>query len=387
MVIDRAAPREDVDLYLDTRADQGFNTILVNLLEHKFATNAPGNAYGDAPFLTPGDFSTPNDAYFEHVDWVVQRAAEAGFLVLLAPAYMGYRGSDQGWYEEMKDSGVAKLREYGRYLGERYRDAGNIIWVQAGDYDPPDPELADAVAEGIAEVEPSALQTAHGAPDTAAADFWGDRPWLSVNNIYPSHDPYDAAIEQYRRSALPYFLIEALYENEHGVTSQGLRAQAYLTLLSGGAGQVFGNNPMWHFDGPGAYPIDVTWQEALESDGARSMQHVRELFDGFDWWRLRPETDDSFIVSGSQGGDERAVSAVACDGSFALVYVPSERDLTIDPSQVAGERVSLSWYDPTSGTSTPLPGSPFSTSEPVEVGPSGPNAEGEHDWVLVVEGS
>ena len=38
--------REDVDLYLRDRRARGFNTLLVNLIESRFATNAPANAYG-----------------------------------------------------------------------------------------------------------------------------------------------------------------------------------------------------------------------------------------------------------------------------------------------------------------------------------------------------
>ncbi len=71
--------REDVDLYLDDRRARGFNTILVSLIEAKFATNAPANAYGEPPFLTPGDYGTPNEAYFRHADWVLRARGGEGF--------------------------------------------------------------------------------------------------------------------------------------------------------------------------------------------------------------------------------------------------------------------------------------------------------------------
>ena len=32
--------------------------------------------------LRPGDFSTPNEKYFEHADWVIKKAEEKGFQVL-----------------------------------------------------------------------------------------------------------------------------------------------------------------------------------------------------------------------------------------------------------------------------------------------------------------
>jgi len=130
------ATREDADGYLRNRRAKGFNAVLVNLIEHKFARNAPRNAYGDAPFPDPSDLAVPNDKYFEHADWVVRRAGEDGIVVLLAPAYLGYPGLDEGFYDEVMAAGPEKCLAYGRYLGRRYAGFDNIIWVMGGDRDP-----------------------------------------------------------------------------------------------------------------------------------------------------------------------------------------------------------------------------------------------------------
>ena len=55
--------REEAEMYLEHRRRQGFNSIIVNLIEHKF--RGPVNRYGQGPFMTPGDFSQPNDKYFD----------------------------------------------------------------------------------------------------------------------------------------------------------------------------------------------------------------------------------------------------------------------------------------------------------------------------------
>src|SRR5688572_21195992 len=54
----------DANSYLADRQARGFNTVMVNLIEHNFSTNAPRNLAGDMPFTaTLGggqrDFSTP----------------------------------------------------------------------------------------------------------------------------------------------------------------------------------------------------------------------------------------------------------------------------------------------------------------------------------------
>src|SRR5689334_4528646 len=69
-----ALSEAEAEKYLENRASKGFNTILVNLIEHKY--RGPNNHRGDGPFSTPGDFSTPNEAYFAHADWVISRAAD-----------------------------------------------------------------------------------------------------------------------------------------------------------------------------------------------------------------------------------------------------------------------------------------------------------------------
>jgi hypothetical protein len=91
---------------------------------------------GQEPFTIPGDFSTPNETYFVHADWVIHKAAEKGIQVLLAPDCLGYAGSDEGWYEETLANGPAKLRNYGRYVGHRYKNCDNIIWLMGGNRNP-----------------------------------------------------------------------------------------------------------------------------------------------------------------------------------------------------------------------------------------------------------
>jgi Protein of unknown function (DUF4038) len=139
---------EEAETYLDGRRRQGFNSIIVNLIEHKF--RGPVNRYGEAPFSTPGDFSTPNEKYFEHADWVIRKAGEKGIQVFLAPIYLGYIGTDEGWIDEILANGPVKSRNWGRYVGKRYGTFNNIVWMIGGDRNPDKArEDVDAVAQGI----------------------------------------------------------------------------------------------------------------------------------------------------------------------------------------------------------------------------------------------
>ena len=378
--------REDVLLYLDDRRARGFNTILVSLLEHRFATNAPANAYGEPPFLQPEAYNTPNRAYFRHADWVLRRAAERGFLVLLTPSYLGIGGGSEGWYEAMVANGLVRMRRYGRYLGRRYRNFQNILWVHGGDYNPPRKDLVRAIAEGIQEGAPQALHTAHGAPETAALDHWQGEPWLQVNNVYTYGPVHLPALAHFARpERMPFFLLESAYENEHGATEQRLRTQAYQALLSGAAGQIFGNNPIWHFDGGGIFAAPVTWQQALDSRGAHSMTHLRNLLMALPWWKLRPDRRNRLLTDGLGAEEDRAVAARSVDRVFALIYLPSDREITLDLRQLAGPRVTARWYDPSQGQFSRISGSPFQTTRLQRFRPDGTNDAGFEDWVLLLE--
>jgi hypothetical protein len=395
--------REDAERYLDDRRARGFNTILVSLIEHRFASNAPANAYGArpfrsrpfemlaslddlVPFLTFADYSAPNEDYFAHADWVLRRAAEKGFLVLLTPSYVGWKGGGQGWYRAMVANGPDRLRQYGEYLGRRYRAFGNILWVHAGDYDPPRKDLVRAIAEGIATFDPRALHTAHNARDTVAIEYWQGERWFQVNNVYTYGPVHAAALEQYGRpERMPFFLIESAYENEHDATEQRIRTQAYQALLSGAAGQVFGNNPIWHFDGPGLLSASMSWQEALASRGAQSMTHLRDLLATMPWWLLEPDLDHSLLIDGLGPKDDRAVAGSTANGSLAIVYIPGLRAITVDLAQLAGPDVAARWYDPADGSFAVVEGSPFPATGPRQFGPKSGNSSAFGDWVLVLD--
>jgi len=339
--------------YLADRKARGFDAVLVNLLEHRFAAHAPADAYGHVPFTTPGDFGTPNKAYFAHAQWVVSKARSEGLLVLLTPAYLGYEGGGEGWWQDMRKNGVAKLRRYGRYVGTLFRKFDNVVWVNGGDFQAPRSQrkLVDAVAEGIRSVD-DAPQTFEGGRGSSALSSWDSRPaWLSLDAIYTSDSSVvDQARRELGRSTLPFFLVEASYENE-GVDAVGVRQQAYQTILSGGTGALMGNRPIWLF-APG-------WQQALASPGSRSMTQLAAFFRSLRWWNLVPDVHDRLVTEGVESGAATAVAAVSDDRSFAVVYVPTTRGLTLDLSQLAGRSVTAEWIDPLSGRVSAVEGSPF----------------------------
>src|SRR4051794_10182988 len=77
--------REQAEKYLCDRAEKQFTVVQAVALAEFDGIREP-NAYGDRP-LTDEDPTNPNDAYFKHVDFVVDKAAELGLYVGLLPAW------------------------------------------------------------------------------------------------------------------------------------------------------------------------------------------------------------------------------------------------------------------------------------------------------------
>lgn len=364
--------REDEEQYLENRRQKGFNTIMVNLIEHHF--HGPIDRYGEGPFTTPGDFSTPNEKYFEHADWVIRKAAEKGIQVLLAPIYLGYIGTDEGWVKEALANGPAKCRAWGRYVGKRYRNYDNIVWLVGGDRNPDTArEDVDAVVAGIKDFDTRHLFSAHCHPENSAVDQYAKDGWLDVNSTYTYSIVHSKLLADYNRTpTMPFFLIETTYEGEHNASEVQIRRQAYWALLCGATGQIMGNRPIWLFD-PG-------WQAAMDAQGSQDMARLKVLFTSRPWYELVPDEKHEVVVDGL--GEFRGLDYLAAarthDGGTVIAYLPTSRAFTVDLSKVAGAAAQGWWYNPRTGKSATA--GKFATGAKQRFTPP---AEG--DWVLVLD--
>ena len=94
-------------------------------------------------------------------------------LVFLTAAWFGYSGGGDGWWNQLISNGPTKCRNYGRYLGNRYRNFTNIIWVHGGDYSAPSGSTGELngleILLGIRDQDPAKLHTFHDSAVAAVA--------------------------------------------------------------------------------------------------------------------------------------------------------------------------------------------------------------------------
>jgi Protein of unknown function (DUF4038)/Putative collagen-binding domain of a collagenase len=393
-----ATTKEGVQTYLDDCAAKGFNAIIVNVLEAYFAPDPPRNVYGDDPFSTPGDFATPNERYFEHVDWVLREAERRGILVLVVPTYLGHPsphaygdryGYDipEGWFAEVMANGVEKCRDLGRLLGRRFEGFDNVIWTMGGDRNPGEAlEHVRAMAAGILESDGRHLFTAHVLPEAKPFDQYPDDAWLSINFTYSYQILHAALLRDYLGKPIhPNIMIESSYEFDHNASAVQIRRQAYWSVLCGATGQFMGTLGVFDFT-PG-------WEDLLDSPGRVAQSHMGALFARYPWWDLVPDLSRGqeyaawhdaslrpLIISGvgELRGLDFCSAARTPDGRLAMAYMPNSRTITVDLTQMSGESITAMWFDPVTGSETPA-GS-WATSQAADFTP--PAAQ---DWVLILE--
>jgi hypothetical protein len=357
--------------YLDERRALGFNTIMVSLVEYLFSADPPRDLAGNEPFERPGDFLTPNEAYFAHAEQVLTLAAERGFLVLLAPAYLGYpdphypgyAGRSEGWYEEVVANGVEGGRAWGEYLGRRFGRFENLMWTIGGDRDPDEAFGAlDAMARGLRAAGATGPFTAHVHPEESPVDAYPGVDWLDVNPTYTYGIVHRALVTDWERQPVyPFFLIESTYEGEHDASALQIRRQAWWSVLCGGNGHIMGNKPMWLFaDG---------WQDVLRSPGSVAMARWGSFFRDLPWADLEPDLEDSVAIAGlgEARGLDRVTTALSRDRRLAVSYLPARRPLTIATGRLAGPRVSVEWFEPATGRR--VAGDPLATGATVVLEP------------------
>jgi hypothetical protein len=387
----------DAGIYIADRAARGFNSLWIDVLCNPYVGARPdGRALdGTLPFtnMIPGtasyDLTTPNEAYFAHVDRVINLAAQHGLQVLLGPIETG------GWLQTMRDNGTDKCRAYGQYLGNRYKNFPNILWISGNDFQtwetPSNDAVAVAVARGILDNDTNHLHTIE--LDYLVSSSLDDTNWASIaglNAAYTYFPTYAEVLHAYGHSATtPVFLVEANYESEtnpatDGGSTRNLRLQEYWSLLSGASGQLYGNHYTWSFF-PG-------WQINLDTVGVKQFGYVKALFDSRPWYNLVPDTSHvvvthgygTFSSSGSIDANDYGTAASTPDGMLVMMYMPTVRTVTVDMSKLSGEAMAW-WYDPASGSFIQISGSSFTNSGTQNFTPPGNNADGDGDWVLLVE--
>jgi hypothetical protein len=392
--------REEAKLYLENRRQKGFNVIQAVVLAEIDGLHDP-NPYGHIP-LMDDDPTKPDERYFQHVDYVINVANEKGLYVGLLPTW-GDKVNRGLWGTGPVVFTPENAYTYGHYLGQRYRNHKNILWILGGDrpasngdndYAP----VWNAMARGIQAAMPlKAFMTYHPRGGHSSSAYFHYSEWLDMNMWQSGHVDEDAPnwdmiTEDYHRiPPKPVLDGEPCYEDhpinpftrkwqpEYGYFDDyHVRKQAYRAVFAGACGHTYGHHTIWQMYDTHREPLNFpvgTWKEALDRPGASQVIHLKNLMLSRPYLTRIPE--QSLVLSETGAGATHLRATRSSDGSYAMIYIPCSETVEVDTTRLAGEQITGWWYDPRTGEAQQI--------GQFQRGSSSFTPPGELDYVLVLD--
>ncbi len=382
------------------------------------------NPYGDVPFKN-FDPTKPNEKYFEHVDYIVNKANELGLVVGMLPTW------GDKVFSEHPAAGPIVFNEknaevFGEFLGKRYRNA-DLVWILGGDRNIANLEVLNlwrGMAKGLRKGDDgNHLITYHPRGGTSSSYWLHNEKWLDFNFFQSGHGQHYNTVYEFaetdrlKRPVKPTIDGEPAYEDiavkfwdycdwslpkrapdsvmdddflikdksyfkEGFFTDYDVRIHAYWNFLSGACGYTYGNNAVWQMfkkGGPIAIPCLYDWKESLQRPGANDIRHIRKLFQARSIGALVP--DQSIVYGMNPKNEDYIVSASVMEGQSLLIYLAKGQPVDVVMKKIAGKKSTAKWFDPRTGEVTEIG----------EVKNDGiqkftpPSSGKDNDWVLVLD--
>jgi hypothetical protein len=389
---------QEVNDYLNDRSSKRFNVIQGPVLLHAEDTDNHVeyvNAYGE-PNTDP---LNPNEAYFQHVDYIVDAAEARNMYVALVCVW----GSDIEVFGSSVNEQRVNAREYGEWLGERYRNRTNVIWIVAGEYNfygngPDIRAVWNALGNGLKTgSDGNALITIHASyqPNHQSSSIlFHNSGWLDFNMIQSSQSGNTGSgaanwqlisVDWQLSPVKPTLDGEAHYEGLGGWNAFGVRRRAYWSVFAGGFGHTYGSiNVALSYrggDDTNYYGNPELWWEAMDDPGASDMRHLRRLIESRPMLHRIPA--QAMLVTPAGGVPTRMIATRDQSGRYAMVYIPKKnKTFTVNVLALSGNTVKAWWYDCRTGQASNAGQFPKAAAGGFRTFTT-PN-EGQ-DWVLVLD--
>lgn len=339
--------RADTSAYLQARSQQGF-TVIQGVLAwgnpipevSLEGTGPQANCDGEHPWKdSPAQI---NPGFFRRVDEIVNEADQLGLALAIVPTW-GFN------VQQAKAFTEATAFAYGKFLGQRYRDAANIVWMNGGDREPLGFEpIWRAISRGLRDGDAGRhLITYHPCGWRSSSFYFHNDDWLDFNMIETWSDwphVHPAVLADYCLTpAKPVVLGEAAYENgpeyPHGpITPLIVRRQAWWTLTAGGFA-TYGQDQMWRM-GKG-------WAGTFHTPGAVHMGVFRKIAESRPWWTMIP--DQSLYADGASTGRTLNTAMRTLDRRCAMLYLASQCHFVVQLDRIAAPKAKATFLDPRTG--------------------------------------
>ncbi|HEY9077218.1 MAG TPA: glycoside hydrolase family 140 protein [Anaerolineaceae bacterium] len=393
---------EEADYYFRTRTAQMFNVVQAVILAEFRGLTEP-NRYGALP-LKNSDPEQPDENYFETVDKMILQAEKYGLYIGILPTW-----GDKvfpAWAKDVKPIfNERNAFQYGRFLGNRYRDQSNIIWILGGDRPPvhegcDDRNIWRAMAAGINSGSGMrVIKTYHPMGRTSSSTHLHGESWLDMNMIQSGHgsgrdsDCWEMIAQDYIKIPIkPVLDGEPNYE-DHPVNpwpvwnpSNGyyrdddVRKQLYRSVFAGGCGVTYGHHSVWQMASENYEPVNhsqMTWRDALHRPGANQVQYLRRLMESRPYFSRVP--DQSILAQDAGILGKHIQVTKDRNGKYVMVYLPGPDKIRVRTGYIQGDKIRAWWYSTKTGIALEI-GKIIKTETSEFISP-----DDGGDWVLVLD--
>jgi hypothetical protein len=396
---------DEIKTYLENRKEKGFNVIQAVILAEFDGLRKP-DQNGDVPLIN-NDPEKPNEKYFSFVDSVVQIALQKKLFMGLLPTW-----GDKVfklWGVGPVIFNVVNAYDYGFFLGKRYKNFPNIIWIMGGDR-PAMNDTADfrpvwrAMAAGIKKgTDGKAIFSYHpSGGDYSSSQFLFEEDWLDINMIQGGHGSgHDVEIwklierDRNIQPAKPTLDDEPNYE-DHPVNpwptwdpangyydDYDVRKQTYRSVFAGACGVTYGHHSVWQFISPREEPVNypkiMNWKEAIDRPGAYQVGYLRKLIESRNAIDRIP--DPSIIMEGQEKKAEHIESFRGADNSYAMIYLPVGKTIMVNTSFIKNKKIVAWWFDPKNAQAKKI--GILSNNSSIKF--TSPTSGVGNDWVLIID--
>ncbi len=386
--------KTDAEKYLENRREKGFTVIQAVALAELDGLNVP-NMEGEKPLIN-NDPATPNEKYFANMDWVIKKAEEKGMFVGLLPTW-GDK-VDKQWGVGPVIFNPENAFQYGKWIGTRYKDYQNIIWINGGDRQGGGDNLAvwNALANGIKSVDKNHLMTFHPMGGNSSSKWFHNQDWLDFNMMQTGHG--ERSYAAYKKLLIPDYNLQPVKPTFDGepryedhphdwkpeilgwFDDADVRQAAYWNLFAGGFGHTYGCHAIWQMLAPGRTPVGFarnSWQADMDLPGAGDMLNVRRLMES------RPITEripfQELLANGYMPETEYIVATKG--KNYAFVYIPTGGGARVDLDKLGWKQSVVWWFNPRTGESSKLKDI---TNKGIQEFRPEKGGRG-NDWVLVID--
>ncbi len=360
----------EAEYYLRNRSAKGFTVIQAVILSECDGLTTP-TPEGYFP-LHDHDPSRPDASYFEKVDRIVDMAARYNLYLALLPTWGSHaEDRDHALFDNLNIFTPEKAHAYGTFLGARYKDKWNVIWIVGGDRPPTgNEEVWTRMIEGLREGSgQKQLVSYHINGRTSITAYPEIADQLDFYMMQSGHGnvaiPNFKMIEQdyHRIPVKPVIDGEPVYEEipigfstVNGYTSDfEPRRAMYWSVFAGGFGVTYGHNSVWQMNKTGyppvLWPIN-DWEAALDAKGSFQVRHLRNLMLSRPYLSRIPDNSlipgDNFSLADFKVAT-RDGTLNNRDATYVMAYFPIYRDLELKTDVIPSQRIRAWFFDPRTG--------------------------------------